>query len=244
MVKIKRKIVEIDEAKCNGCGECIPNCREGALRIVDGKARLASDVYCDGLGACLGHCPQDAIRIVEREAQAFDEAATEEHLKKSPRPAAAAYGHDHGHAGCPSARALSLTKKLPTAKAEGPHTSQPSELANWPVQLMLVPPTAPYLKGARLLIAADCVGFVLPDFHRLLEGKVLIIACPKLDDAEIYAEKLAQIFTANNIASVTVAHMEVPCCFGLKMLVEDAIAKAGKTIPVEDVTVAIEGSIK
>jgi len=241
MVKVKRKIVEIDEARCNGCGQCIPHCREGALQIVDGKARLVSEVYCDGLGACLGRCPQDAIRIVEREAGTFDGAATEEHLKKD---TASAHGRDHGHVGCPSARALSLTKRLNAPQAEGLRSAQSSELMNWPIQLSLVPATAPYLKGARLLIAADCVGFALPDFHRLLEGKVLIIACPKLDDAEIYAQKLEQIFTVNDIASVTVAHMEVSCCFGLKMLVEEAIAKSGKDIPLEDVTIAIEGAVK
>jgi len=272
MAVLKRKIVEIDEAKCNGCGECIPNCHEGALAIVDGKAKLVSDVYCDGLGACLGNCPEDAIRIVERAAQAFDpsthppsadllrmspdrgmekegltraaglhEAATEEHLKKNKAPA---HASAHGHAGCPSAQALSLTKKLKDGKTAGTRPERPSELTNWPVQIALIPPTAPYLKGARLLIAADCVGFAMTDFHDLLEGKALIIACPKLDDTGLYVNKLAQIFAANNIASVTVAHMEVPCCFGLKMLVEDALTESGKDIPLEDVTIAIEGTVK
>jgi len=142
MGKTMRKIVEIDEAKCNGCGACIPNCREGALRIVDGKAKLVSDVYCDGLGACLGHCPQGAIRIVERAAEAFDEATTKQHLKETRDPAAAAHGHEHGHAGCPSARALSLTKKFTAATSGGPHPATPSELMNWPLQLMLAPVTA------------------------------------------------------------------------------------------------------
>ncbi|MGE5279610.1 MAG: ATP-binding protein [Deltaproteobacteria bacterium] len=242
MIRAKRKIVEIDEAKCNGCGQCIPNCREGALRIVDGKARLVGDVYCDGLGACLGHCPQDAIRIVEREAEAFDEAATGAHLKQMQAAHPAPPGHGQG--GCPSARALSVTKKLRSAAQAGPRAARHSELMNWPVQLMLVPPAAPYLKGAHLLIAADCVGFAMPDFHGLLEGKILIIACPKLDDARIYTDKLAHIFAVNGVASVTVAHMEVPCCFGLKMIVEDAIAKSGKDVPLKDVTIAIEGAVK
>lgn len=202
---MKRKIVQIDEAKCDGCGLCLPHCREGALKIVNGKARLARDVVCDGLGACLGHCPKDAITIIEREAAAFDEAAVGENAR--------------------SARLRSLM--------------------NWPLQLSLIPLNAPYLEGADLLVAADCVAFSLPDFHgRLLKEKILIIACPKLDDTEFYMKKLAELFKAHAIKSLTIAHMEVPCCFGLKVLLEDAMARAGKKIPVKEIVVSIQGKVK
>ena len=197
----KRKIIKIDEEKCNGCGLCIPHCAEGAIRIIDGKARLVSDIFCDGLGACLGHCPQGAIRIIERKADAFDEAKAHAHRRVS--------------TGCPSSQALAFA----AAPSE-------SHLANWPLQLSLVPVNAPYLEGADVLLAADCVAFCLPDFHeRLLRGKILIIACPKLDDTQIYAEKLTQMVTVHKIKSLTIAHMEVPCCFGLKMLIEEALER-------------------
>jgi Pyruvate/2-oxoacid:ferredoxin oxidoreductase delta subunit len=246
MKTLTRKIIQIDEEKCNGCGACIPNCREGALAIINGKAKLVSEKYCDGLGACLGHCPQDAIRIVERPAEAFDESAVEVHLKAA-APAVAAHGH--AHAGCPSARAISMTERLKEKNTEGRTGAGAgpavSRLGNWPLELSLVPVNAPYLNGADLLIAADCVGFSLPDFHeRLLRGKVLIIACPKLDDTSLYKEKLAQMFKVNDLKSVTVAHMEVPCCFGLKMLVEDALEASGKDIPLHETVVSIEGSMK
>ncbi|MFA5038363.1 MAG: 4Fe-4S binding protein [Candidatus Omnitrophota bacterium] len=226
--KFTRKIIEIDEEKCNGCGQCVPNCREGALRIIGGKARLVGERYCDGLGACLGHCPQDAIRIIERPAEAFDEEAVEQR-----RP----------HA-CPSARAFSVTRK-PERPRPSQERSAPSELGNWPLQLALVPVNAPYFQDACVLIAADCAGFSCPDFHsRLLAGKILINTCPKLDDSAFSIQKLAQIFRENRLKSVTVVHMEVPCCFGLKMIVEEAMAEAGKEFPVNDVTVTIEGKIK
>jgi ferredoxin len=228
-VVIKRKIVEIDEARCNGCGLCIPNCREGALAIVNGKAKLVKDRFCDGLGACLGHCPQDAIHIIEREADVFDEAAVPS-------------------GGCPSSRAIFFTERLnkgrETAPKDGKAAETLSRLANWPVQLMLVSPQAPYLKGADLLIAADCVGFSLPGFHeQLLEGKVLLVACPKLDQADVYVDKLAQIFAFNSLRSLTIAHMEVPCCFGLRMIIEDAQERAKKDIKINEVVVSVEGRL-
>lgn len=243
-VIVKRKVVEIDEARCNGCGQCIPNCREGALEIVDGKARLVKDQFCDGLGACLGHCPQDAIRIVEREAEIFSEGAVHEHLNQTPAQAPARPVMPA--AGCPSSRAFSMTQRL-REKRPSASSSEPavSELTNWPVQLSLVPVQAPYLKKADLLIAADCVAFSLPDFHaRLLQGKILIIACPKLDNASAYTEKLAQIFAHNDIRSLTIAHMEVPCCFGLRTIIDEAIEKSGKNVKTEEVVVTIEGKIK
>jgi len=238
-----RKIIEIDEKRCNGCGLCVPNCREGALQIVNGKAKLTADRYCDGLGACLGHCPQDAIRIVERPADAFDEEAVAERQRELKTGAPAPWG------GCPSARAIDMTERL-RCRADRPpqgadERDTPSELMNWPVQLSLVPVDAPYFKGANLLIAADCAGFSLPDFHeKLLAGKVLVIACPKLDSAQGYAEKLGQIFRQNDITSLTVTHMEVPCCFGLKMIIETALESAGKKIPVNEIVVTIEGKTK
>jgi Pyruvate/2-oxoacid:ferredoxin oxidoreductase delta subunit len=247
---MKRKIVQIDEEKCNGCGACIPNCHEGAIQIVDGKARLVSDKFCDGLGACLGHCPQGAIRIVEREAEDFDEAATQEYLKKISSKEKPAHGAMHGHAGCPSSRAMSLSKTLRDKKsalepAQASVYNSISQLTNWPLQLSLVPVNAPYLENADLLIAADCVAFSLPDFHgRLLKDKTLIIACPKLDDTEFYLQKLTQIFGSNGIRSITIAHMEVPCCFGLKMLIEEALERSKKEIPVQEIVVSIDGKVK
>ena len=248
-IRAARKIIEIDEDKCNGCGLCIPNCREGALRIVGGKANLVSDRHCDGLGACLGVCPQGAIRIVERPAEAFDEraAAGQKEIHSSGDGVAA--GHCPLTGGCPSARAIDLTRRLQEKRAcagAGKKTeSVVSELRNWPVQLALVPADAPYLQDADVLLAADCAGFSYPVFHQdLLSGKVLLVACPKLDQADLYAAKLARMFQQNRIRSLTIARMEVPCCGGLSMIVEEALARAGKEIPVEEIIVTIEGAIK
>ena len=235
---MKRKIVKIDEDKCNGCGQCVSACAEGAIEIVDGKARLISENYCDGLGACLGTCPQDAIIVEDREAEAFDPEAVEEHLATQV-PAAAACPH-----ACPGSPARSLTPTEESGAAAATGTSR-SELRQWPLQLALVPPTAPQFGGADLLIAADCVGFALPDFHqRLLKGKAAVIACPKLDSVEPYVEKLAAIFAAGNIRSVTVAHMEVPCCTGIVRVVEAALERAGSDLKLQDVTVNIDGTIR
>ncbi|MFC1666512.1 ATP-binding protein [Candidatus Omnitrophota bacterium] len=236
----KRKIVKIDEGKCNGCGLCVPNCAEGALQIIDGKARLAKEIYCDGLGACLGHCPEGAITIEEREADAFNEKATEKHLeelknkKKKELPC-----------GCPGTAVKTLKKDGPSATKGGIRKKSESELINWPVQLMLVPTEAPYLKDADLLIAADCVPFSYPDFHQdLLRGKALVIGCPKLDAATIYEEKLTEIFKVNSIKSITVVHMEVPCCFGLMQIVNEALRLSGKKMPLKEVTIGIKGDLK
>ncbi|MFA5388193.1 MAG: 4Fe-4S binding protein [Candidatus Omnitrophota bacterium] len=235
----KRQIVKIDEEKCTGCGLCVPNCAEGALRIVDGKARLVKDIYCDGLGACLGHCPEGAITIEERDAAVFDEKETKRHLaeikkREDKKPVF----------GCPGTMVRTL--KAGGAGANAAKTEKTlSELANWPVQLMLVPAEAPYLKSADLLIAADCVGFSYPDFHRdILKGKALIICCPKLDDAGLYIEKLAGIFKANDIKSVTIAHMEVPCCFGLNRVVDEAVRLSGKKPALKEITIGIQGGVK
>jgi Pyruvate/2-oxoacid:ferredoxin oxidoreductase delta subunit len=239
----KRKIVKIDEEKCNGCGLCIPNCAEGALQIVDGKAKLMSEKFCDGLGACLGHCPQDAITVIEREAEDFDEKAVELHLHKQkqarPKPQPApVFG------GCPSSRAMHF--KAPETRTEtGSTTRSVSQLTQWPVQLKLVPVNAPYFEDADLLVAADCVPFAYPDFHRdFIKGKIVVVGCPKLDDIEYYREKLTEIFKANSVKAVTVPYMEVPCCFGLVKATEDAIAASGKDIPLKKVKIGIRGDMK
>lgn len=260
---MKRKIIRIDERKCTGCGLCVPNCAEGAIQIIDGKARLVADRYCDGLGACLGHCPEGALTIEEREAEDFDEAAVEEYLRsiggrqgttdESASHAGAhlpaephAYGHDHAHGGgCPGSRVISFNRASPEQAAATELPAIQSELAHWPVQIMLVPPTAPYLKGADLLLAADCVGFAYPDFHRkLLRGRVLLVGCPKLDDASFNVEKLAEIIRRNELRSITVAHMEVPCCSGLLHIVHQAMAAAGRKVPVMDVTIGVRGELQ
>lgn len=240
----QRKIVEIDEAKCNGCGQCVSACAEGAIQIVEGKARLVSDVYCDGLGACLGECPQGAISVVQREAESFDEEATRRHLagqavKKalSPRPSA-----------CPGAapRTFDLNV-LPGGAAlrQNPArgvSSAASALSHWPIQLRLVPPTAPFLQNADLLLVADCVPFACADFHqRWLRGRPVVIGCPKLDERQAALDKLTAIVTLSAVRSLTVVHMEVPCCLGLVRMAEAALVASGKTIPLEKVTISIRG---
>ncbi|MDP3042090.1 MAG: 4Fe-4S binding protein [Candidatus Omnitrophota bacterium] len=219
----KRKIISIDEKKCNGCGLCLPNCPEGAIQIINHKARLISDLFCDGLGACIGHCPQGAITIEEREAVAFDHS-----------------GITAG-ATCPGSRSVDL-RKTREAKSALLSQRQESELGQWPVQLRLVPVHAPYFEDAQLLIAADCVPFAYANFHQdLLKNKILLVGCPKLDDVSFYEDKLKQIFTDNNIKSITYAHMEVPCCLGLLPVIAGAITSSGKSIPLEEITISIKG---
>ncbi len=241
-----RKIVQIDQDKCNGCGLCVPACAEGAIRILNGKAVLAADNLCDGLGACLGECPQDAIRIIEREAEQFDEAAVSRQLATSDRPVAS---HSHtpqqqsAHSGgCPGSRAMSFNPPPPTATSGA---KEPSQLRQWPVQLHLVPTNAPYFQNADLLIAADCVPFALADFHQdFLAGKALVIGCPKLDDNSFYQEKLTELFRLSAIKSITVMRMEVPCCGGIVMAARQALAASGKDIPFKEVTVTIRGEVR
>lgn len=224
---MKRKIVQIDQDKCNGCGMCIPNCVEGALQIVAGKAQLVSDKYCDGLGACLGHCPQDAIKVIEREAEGFDEGAVKA-IQKTAQTVCA----------CPSSQ---LQQHQP-APATSNNTTANSQLSHWPIQLHLVPVNAPFFNGADLLIAASCVPFSYSSFHNvMLAGKSLIIACPKLDKTEPYLEKLTEIFRQNDIKSVTVAIMEVPCCQGLLRLVRQALKESGKRLSITVETITVKG---
>lgn len=250
----RRRIVQIDQSKCNGCGLCIPACAEGALQIVDGKARLVAEVYCDGLGACLGECPQDAITIVEREAELFDQQAAEQHAARLQATASPVGGEGKpAPAGCPGsiARDLALEQISPqpapaagASSDEAPSAAVPSRLGNWPVQLHLVPPDAPFLKNADLLLVADCVPFALADFHaRFLGRRPVVIGCPKLDDADFYVEKLARIIAASEINRLTVIHMEVPCCTGLVRIAEGALRRCGRDVPLEDVTISIRGRV-
>lgn len=247
---MKRKIVSIDETRCNGCGLCVSACHEGAIQLVDGKAKLISDSYCDGLGDCLPACPVDAIKIVEREAADYDEAAV------AARQAAA-----KGHAapatpatvaakpplpcGCPGMLAKAMAPK-PAAAAPAPDApagAPVAQLGNWPVQIKLVNPRAPYLQNAALLIAADCTAFAYADIHRkFMRNKVTLIGCPKLDEGD-YAEKLTAILQANDIKSVTVLRMEVPCCGGIASAVQRALQASGKMIPWQVVTISTEGQI-
>jgi ferredoxin len=235
-VMVLRNIVKIDETKCNGCGICIPSCAEGAIQIIDGKAKLVKEIYCDGLGACLGKCPQDAITIIQREAEKFDEKAAEEHIKRIQKKPIV----QSQHISCPSAKVLQFESQK--EHAIDIQQKRASRLSTWPVQLKLIPPYAPFLQNTDLLIAADCVPFSYADFHEdLLKDKVLAVGCPKLDDVTLYRNKLAEIFRSSNINSITVVNMEVPCCFGLHRLVQEALELSGKKIPVKQETISIKG---
>ena len=234
---VLRNIVKIDEEKCNGCGQCVDACAEGAIEIIDGKAKLVSEIYCDGLGACIGHCPEDAITIEQRQADEFDEEATKAHLaevQKAPPQTDFL---------CPGMMAKELKNK---GRSDEKTTADvPSHLTHWPVQLKLVSPHAPYFAGADLLLVADCVPFAMADFHnKFLKEHSVVVGCPKLDNVDFYVEKLAQIIKSNKLNSLTVLHMEVPCCFGLTHIARKAIAESGVKIPFEDITIALNGSVK
>jgi len=234
-----RKIIRIDEDKCDGCGLCVPSCAEGAIQMIDGKARLINDKFCDGLGACLGECPNDAIKIIEREAEEFDEEAAksnlkEEEVKKDAEVARA----------CPSCSVTTFEKEQDQTVDEKKRESV-SRLGHWPIQLKLTPPEAPFFKNANLLVSADCVPFAYSDFHEgFIKDKTVVIGCPKLDEIDFYIKRLTEIFNSSNIKSVTVVHMDVACCSGLTWATKQAISASGKNIPVTEVIVsAKEGKI-
>lgn len=236
---MQRDIILIDDAKCDGCGQCVTACAEGALAVIDGKARLVSEVYCDGLGACLGHCPQGAITVVKRDAPAFDQVAVDRHLAQH-RPAIsiAAPGHAHGHA-CPGAQARAIRPAATPAPATAPAASS---LGHWPIQLALLNPGAPYLLGADLLLTAQCVPPVVPDFdRRWLAGRVLALACPKLDDLNRHVGKLTAILTQSPPASLTVLRMSVPCCGGLAWAAQQAVEASGWSGRLAVVTIPVPG---
>ena len=277
MQMVKRKVVKIDEEKCTGCEECVPNCFEGALQIIDGKARLISDLFCDGLGACLGHCPEGAISIEEREAEPYDERRVMEEniVPKGHNTTKAHLAHlrDHGAneylaqaldylrekgianplmekaekpkeiRGCPGAKMMSFPDEV--AEQDDSGSARPSQLRQWPTQLHLVPPTAPYYQGKDVLLAADCTAFALGDFHKdHLKGKGLAIACPKLDSGqEMYLNKLVSMIDDAKINSLTVMIMQVPCCRGLLNLATSAAERANRKIPIKVVVVGIKGEI-
>ncbi len=233
---ILRNIVKIDEEKCDGCGLCVDACAEGAIKIVDGKAKLVSEIYCDGLGVCIGQCPQDAITIEKREADEFDEQATKEYLakEKATQPQADFV--------CPGMMTQKLREKADTDKSDTAEVL--SQLSHWPVQLKLVSPNAPYFANADLLLVADCVPFAMGDFHnKFLKDRSIVVGCPKLDNSEFYIEKLAAILKANKLKSLTVVHMEVPCCFGLTHIARKAITSSGVKMPFEDVTIDLQGNV-
>jgi len=238
---VLRSIVKIDEEKCTGCGLCVPACAEGAIKIINGKAKLISDKYCDGLGACLGECPVGAITIEERETEEFDEEAVKEHLKREQTVPAVHYSHSV-HQPCPSAKVMYFERNLTEKEVVTAPEKSASMLSQWPVQLTLVPPTAPFFENADLLIAADCVPFAYANFHSdFLRGKTLVVGCPKLDNAGFYKEKLTEIFKQSNIRSVTVVNMEVPCCFGLYRLIKEALDSSGKNVPLKQEIISIKG---
>lgn len=286
-----RDVVKIDEDKCNGCGVCIPSCHEGALQIIDGKARLISDLMCDGLGACLNHCPQDAMTIEKREAEPYDEIKVMEimvdkgmntvvahlkHLKEHNevtflkqavnwlkenekslsfkvddvirqvhKPQVSVMQHTHSGGGCPGAAARSIERPT-AASTESNHSGDaPSELRQWPVQMHLVNPMAPYFRDSDLVLAADCVAFAMGNFHsKFLKGRSVGIACPKLDsDQEIYVDKLVQMIDQAKINTLTVAIMQVPCCGGLLQQAKIAIERASRKIPLKLAIVSLEGEI-
>ncbi len=242
MKKVMRKIIEIDEERCNGCGECVPGCAEGAIQIIDGKAKLVADKFCDGLGACLGDCPMDALQVIEREADEFDEAAVEEHLKSMEKPEEAA--EQAMACGCPSSqiRSFEAEKVCPSARPAVVSGGGDSALTHWPIQITLIPPTAPFLKGADILVLADCVGGAYAGLHKdLMVGRVVMMGCPKLDNAEAYIEKFTEVFDTAKPRSITIAMMEVPCCSGLAHIVKEALKASREEIPVEEVVFSVRG---
>ncbi|WP_420208984.1 ATP-binding protein [Candidatus Electronema sp. JC] len=225
-----RKIIEIDEELCTGCGECVPNCAEGSLRIIDGKARLVADKLCDGLGACLGHCPTGALKIIEREAEDFDQEAVDLFLAQEGKS-------------CPSAQ-LKMQQPTACAAANAPGEQTGGALSHWPVQIRLVPVSAPFLENCDLLIAADCTAVAYANLHReFLPGRKVMMGCPKFDDQQLYVERFTELFKTRKLKSVTILIMEVPCCGAMLQLVRHAYDQAKCTVPVRQVVISTEGSL-
>ena len=233
---MKRKIIEIDEEKCNGCGQCITGCHEGALQLVNGKAKLVQDQYCDGLGDCIGECPTGALTIVEREADAFDEKLVQQHLAQ---PAGG---------GCPGSRIRTMDRESAAAAVAQTSSSHPQvltpEIEQWPVMLHLVPPHAPFLKGKELVLLSTCSSVSCPDVQwRYIRGRSVVVACPKLDRKDGYVEKLTAILQSNPIQRVLVVRMEVPCCGGLAVMLNKAIAACGRPVEIVEVTIGVDGQV-
>jgi len=247
VISMKRRIVRIDEDKCNGCGLCINACHEGALQLVDGKAKLVSESYCDGLGNCLPECPTGAITIEEREAEPFDEEAVKKNMnEKQEQEHAHAHAHHHGHGGgCPGSRAMFIRREAAETRPAAPANAQKpqSALRQWPCQIKLVPVNAPYFKDAHLLVAADCTAYAYASIHEdFMKNKITLIGCPKLDEVD-YTEKLTEILRLNNIKSVTVLRMEVPCCGGIVNAVKNALLNSGKLVPWQVFIIGTDGTI-
>ena len=242
-MKIKRKIIQIDEELCNGCGQCVPDCAEGSLQIIDGKARLVADKLCDGLGACLGSCPTGALKIIEREADEFDEEAVEHFLASKQKEQSPAVSPPLG--GCPSARLQTLTPLSPCQMANQPSAQTGSALSHWPVQIRLIPPTAPFLENCDLLVAADCTAVAYAGIQKdFLAGRVVMMGCPKFDDRQLYLDRFTEIFRTRKLNSLTILIMEVPCCHSMLQIIKRAWDVARPDFPVRQVVVSTRGEIK
>ena len=245
-----RKIIKIDELRCNGCGECITACAEGAIELKDGKAKVVSDSFCDGLGACLAVCPQGALTIEERDAPVFDEQAAKEHKSLAQKDAYGHHAKDGGAAVTPCTMPITLKQDQGT-KADFSHEKikpgedSANELCGWPIQMRLVRPWAPYLKGSSLLVAGDCTAFAYPNINRdFIKGRVALVGCPKLDETGPFVDKLTEILKANEIRDITVLHMTVPCCAQLEGLVAEAVKSSGKDVPQKSFVIGIDGILK
>ncbi len=240
-MKVTRKIIEIDDELCNGCGLCVPDCAEGSLQIIDGKARLVSDNLCDGLGACLGSCPTGALKIIEREAEEFDEEAVEEYLAGQK---AGANEKQTAPMGCPSSQLQVLQPAASCQSANAPGVQEGSALSHWPVQIRLIPATAPFLENADLLVAADCTAVAYPNIQRdYVAGRVVMMGCPKFDDQQLYVERFTEIFATRKLKSLTILIMEVPCCGSMLQIIKQACAKAKPDFPIHQVVVSRNGEV-
>lgn len=240
-MKTKRKIIEIDEELCDGCGQCVPDCAEGSLQIVDGKAKLVADKLCDGLGACLGSCPTGALRIIEREADEFDEEAVEVYLaglkEQEETPESLACG-------CPSTQMQTFQPITPCQAANTPGAQSDSTLSHWPVQIRLIPPTAPFLKGSDVLVAADCTAVSYPNIQQdYVAGRVVMMGCPKFDDQQLYIDRFIEIFKTGAIQSLTVLIMEVPCCSAMLQIIKKAYDAVKPNLPIRQVVISTKGAV-